>query len=321
MVSVKPTTSKVKSAPLPPVSSFTRATGSPSAALTVWVAPNFMANSSWLSRRSTAMMVVALARAAPMMTLMPTPPQPTTATLLPGVTLALLTTAPTPVGTQQPMSAAWGMGVGISMGTQPISGTTAYSAKQATLPMWWMRVSPLCRRCVPSIMFGPVAMWLSHTCELPERQELQRPQAGTKGQYHLLAGADGGDAGADGLDGAGSLVAQHHGQGDGGVAVHEVAVAAADAGGPDFHQNFPFLGVVQLHVFNHQRGFGFVKYGGLQFGTPMYQYRFAGLQSPSIFHPGRPGVNCGLSAARAFPKSLSESGFTGLEDFQDIAQS
>ena len=67
----------------------------------------------------------------------------------------------------------------MSMGTQPVSGTTAYSAKQATLPMWWMRCSPLCRRCVPSIMFGPVAMWKSHTCELPERHDLQRPQAGT----------------------------------------------------------------------------------------------------------------------------------------------
>ena len=82
------------------------------------------------------MIRVALARAAPMITLIPTPPHPTTATVLPGVTLALLITAPTPVGTQQPISAACAMGVGMSMGTQPISGNTAYSAKHATLPMW-----------------------------------------------------------------------------------------------------------------------------------------------------------------------------------------
>ena len=126
------------------------------------------------------MILVAFIIAAPIITLMPTPPQPTTATVLPGVTRALLTTAPTPVGTQQPISAAWGIGVGISMGTQPISGTTAYSAKQATLPMWWMRCSPLCSRCVPSIILGPVAMWLSQTWDCPCRQEWQRPQAGTK---------------------------------------------------------------------------------------------------------------------------------------------
>ena len=45
--------------------------------------------------------------------------------------------------------------------------------------MWWMRVSPLCSRWVPSSMFAPVAMCWSHTWELPDRQELQRPQAVT----------------------------------------------------------------------------------------------------------------------------------------------
>ena len=40
---------------------------------------------------------------APWMTLSPMPPRPNTTTLEPGVTLAVLTTAPTPVVTPQPM--------------------------------------------------------------------------------------------------------------------------------------------------------------------------------------------------------------------------
>ena len=102
----------------------------------MWVAPNFMANSNWLSEMSTAMILEALSSLAPMMTLSPTPPQPTTATVLPGSTLALKMAAPTPVRTQQPIMAAISMGIGEVMGTQPFSGTTAYSAKQAVLHMW-----------------------------------------------------------------------------------------------------------------------------------------------------------------------------------------
>ncbi len=40
---------------------------------------------------------------APWMTLRPMPPRPNTATVEPGSTLAVLTTAPTPVVTPQPM--------------------------------------------------------------------------------------------------------------------------------------------------------------------------------------------------------------------------
>ena len=40
---------------------------------------------------------------APWMTLSPIPPSPNTTTLAPGVTLAVLTTAPTPVVTPQPI--------------------------------------------------------------------------------------------------------------------------------------------------------------------------------------------------------------------------
>ena len=90
----------------PPVRSLTCCTGSPSEAFTRSVAPQICASSSLLARVSMAMMRPAPAMAAPWTALSPTPPQPITATVLPGGTLAVLITAPTPVVTPQPISAA-----------------------------------------------------------------------------------------------------------------------------------------------------------------------------------------------------------------------
>ena len=105
------------------------------------------------------------------MTLRPTPPQPITATVLPGSTLALKMTAPTPVVALQPMRAAWAMGKSAAMGMQPVSGTTASWAKQATLPMWVMRCSPLWRRVVPSKRVPLVAAWVSQRLVRPVVQK------------------------------------------------------------------------------------------------------------------------------------------------------
>ena len=46
--------------------------------------------------------------------------------------------------------------------------------------MWLMRVSPWCRRVVPSNMVAPVAAWAAHRFARLVRQNLQRPQLGTK---------------------------------------------------------------------------------------------------------------------------------------------
>jgi len=58
----------------------------------------------------------------------PTPPSPITATLAPAGTAAVLTTEPTPVATQQPMSAATSAGVPSGIGTAAPAGTTWASA-------------------------------------------------------------------------------------------------------------------------------------------------------------------------------------------------
>ena len=54
----------------------------------------------------------------------PTPPQPNTATDAPGSTRAVLITAPTPVSTPQPISAAWASGTDLSIGITTSCGTT-----------------------------------------------------------------------------------------------------------------------------------------------------------------------------------------------------
>ncbi len=62
----------------------------------------------------------------------PTPPQPITTTDAPGSTLAVFQTAPTPVVTAQPISAATSIGTSDGMRIAPASGTTVRSAIDAT---------------------------------------------------------------------------------------------------------------------------------------------------------------------------------------------
>ena len=62
----------------------------------------------------------------------PTPPSPMTATVDPARTSAVLTTAPTPVETPQPISAATSGGTPSGMGTTALAGTT-----------WWVLMVPM----------------------------------------------------------------------------------------------------------------------------------------------------------------------------------
>ena len=76
------------------------------------------------------------ASAAPITTESPTPPQPITTTDEPGSTWAVLTTAPTPVVTEQPIRQATSNGTLGEMGTTAEAGTTAASAKVPTERYW-----------------------------------------------------------------------------------------------------------------------------------------------------------------------------------------
>ena len=58
----------------------------------------------------------------------PTPPRPMTATVAPAGTSAVLTTAPTPVETPQPMRAATSCDTPSGIGTTAVAGTTCADA-------------------------------------------------------------------------------------------------------------------------------------------------------------------------------------------------
>ena len=80
------------------------------------------------SETSTATIGSAATATAPSTALIPTPPQPSTATRSPGRTPAVRQTAPVPVVTAQPTIAATSHGTSCGIGTQQAAGTTAWSA-------------------------------------------------------------------------------------------------------------------------------------------------------------------------------------------------
>ena len=121
----------VKSAPRPPVSARTCSTGSAAAGSTVWVAPAARLASRRGACGSTATIVAAPAMRAPWITDWPTPPQPITATLAPGVTPAVLNAAPSPVVTPHPRSASSSSGRSVSTATTEASSTTIASRERA----------------------------------------------------------------------------------------------------------------------------------------------------------------------------------------------
>ena len=101
-----------------------------------WVAPSWRADSSLPPTTSMAMIGWAATIAPPCTAFRPTPPTPKTAMLAPGGTAAVLITAPTPVITEQPMSAARSRGMFLSMAIADDSATTVTDAYVATWPYW-----------------------------------------------------------------------------------------------------------------------------------------------------------------------------------------
>ena len=116
---------------------------SPSAAFTTSLAPSLRASSSFHGTVSTAMIRPAPAIRAPCSAESPTPPQPITATLLPGAICAVLSAAPTPVVTPQPISAACSSGMSSRIFTSAFSCTSICSAKPERCANWRDRLAVL----------------------------------------------------------------------------------------------------------------------------------------------------------------------------------
>src|SRR5581483_3859527 len=106
---------------------------------------------------------------APWIAASPTPPQPMTATVEPASTFAEFTTAPTPVTTPQPMSAATSIGTDDSSRTTDASGAIV-SSPNAAGPRPGLMCSP------PALAYG-VNMWVnpdSHNVGWPRTQKKHR---------------------------------------------------------------------------------------------------------------------------------------------------
>src|ERR1035437_9030833 len=182
IVAPDPTTSNAWSTP-PPVIDRISAAASTALASTACVAPRRNAGPSLSGRRSTAMIVAAPARPAAAITCSPTPPQPITQTRSPIRTPAAWLTAPKPVITPQPSSAACHSGISSGIGIAPAAVTTACSAKQATVSPCWRTVPSAARSrelpssSVPATEVRPTG---SHSVRRPLRQAGQTPQGGTR---------------------------------------------------------------------------------------------------------------------------------------------
>ncbi|MNN86398.1 hypothetical protein D3C81_2038110 [compost metagenome] len=98
------------------------------------VAPSCLAISNFAGLMSMAMMRAALALTAPMTADRPMPPRPKMATVSPGFTLAVLSTAPIPVVTPQPSRQTFSSGASLAIFATEISGSTVYS-ENVEVPM------------------------------------------------------------------------------------------------------------------------------------------------------------------------------------------
>src|SRR3954466_13723362 len=123
-----------------------------------------------------AMIFTAPAMRAPWITESPTPPQPNTATLAPDSTLAVLNTAPTPVVTPQPTSAAHSAGIFGSTLIKFSTETVAYCAI-APQPEKMLSGAPLpsCARGEPSSGVVSALPCSRHSTGRPETQKRHLP--------------------------------------------------------------------------------------------------------------------------------------------------
>ena len=123
---------------------------------------------------SPAIIRPAPAIAGPWTAVRPTPPQPISATVEPGATFAVLNTAPTPVVTPQPISAARSSGMSLRIFTIAFSCTSICSAYEDRSRNCHTGVPSLDSRC--GSVNGRRVSVFAHSEGRPDRQNSQCPQ-------------------------------------------------------------------------------------------------------------------------------------------------
>ena len=209
------------------------------------MAPIERATASLASTRSIATIRPAPASTAPITHDRPTPPRPMTATLAPTGTSAVLSTAPTPVDTQQPMSAATAGSTPSGRGMAAASGTTVAPAI-VPMPQYDRTGSPssVARTVAPSGIRWRNEGESGQAHGRPARHDRHLPH----GTSHDSATGWPTDSDRtprpDRLDHAGAFVAHRDRRRAGPLAVADVEVGMAHAGGEDPHPDLarPRLG-------------------------------------------------------------------------------
>ena len=162
----------------------------------------------------------------------PTPPSPMTATLAPAGTAAVLTTAPTPVETQQPMSAAIAGSTPSGRAIAASVGTTAAPAI-VPIPQYDRTGSPssVARTVAPSGIRWRNDGESGQAHGRPPRHDRQTPHGTSHDNATGWPRRRLVDTGADRLDDAGPLVAHHDRRGPRPLPVADMEVGVADARG------------------------------------------------------------------------------------------
>ena len=183
------------------------------------------------------------ASAAPLTADRPTPPQPITATVAPGSTLAALNTAPTPVMTPQPTSAARSSGMSSSIFTIAFSCTSICSPKEDRLNAWFIMLAlpgHAARLAGQHLHFGVLAE-VRVAGHALRAGAAEHRQAGDD----VVARLDVGDVLADRLDHAGRFVAEHAGRRVRIEPLDEMQVGVAEPGIGGAQQHLAALRLVE----------------------------------------------------------------------------
>ncbi len=154
------------------------------------------------------MIVCAPEASAPCTALSPTPPQPITATWLPGWICAVFVTAPKPVITPQASSDAASKAISFGIIATWLLSTTTFSAKAPVRSPCHQRLAALARhRRLPVEREHFLAQHL-----VPAGAVVAGSARADQRHHHMVARFDAGDALADLFDDARRLVAEHHRQ-------------------------------------------------------------------------------------------------------------
>ena len=205
-------------------------------------------------------------RAAAITAERPTAPAPATTTVLPGPGLSTFHTAPTPVCTPQPSGASVSSGAAGSTLTTLRSSATAMRANDDWPKKWPPSGSP------PRVMVAEPSRRgaADQVVRQPGGAVRRVPAAAVAAaaargerQQDVVAGRHRGDGGADPLDDAGALVAEHAGEREGQPARGHAEVGVAQAGGGHPDQDLVGAGLVELDVDQGEGGAAGLDDGGL----------------------------------------------------------